>query len=276
VVFPIDGTPSYELAASLLKEAIRIATLAGSGGVSMETLTHSAFGILVRGIRLASAVLVLIGKRLQGEAFILGRSLFEDSLIMAELAYDKLNRRSLLLRWQYDSLNEMENLYRAIGPSGLPEGNWVDMPGKITEHRRTLEHIAKRDGIRARKFAQLKEASKRYGRQHDYWTYLWAHEMVHGSDAAHVLYRKADPAVSGQPQSIYVATEIDHPHIATSCANWCVRSLLQTAGAACVIFGRDPSEPDEAFQLSNQLEEWLDEQTHGRKGVPQPAPPPRI
>ena len=118
MAFPTGGTPSYDLAASLVKEAIRIAALAGAGGVSMETLTHTALGILGRGIRLAGGVLVLIEKHLLGEAFILGRSLFEDSLKMAELGYDKTNRRSLLLRWQYDSLNE-----RAFGSQRLLRGS---------------------------------------------------------------------------------------------------------------------------------------------------------
>jgi hypothetical protein len=275
MTFPINGTPSYDLAVSLLREAIRIAASAGGGGVSMETLTQSAFGILVRGIRLARAALVLMEQRLHGEALIFGRSLFEDSLIMAELAYDKANRRARLLRWQYDSLSEMENLYRAIKPSGLPDDSWADMPAEIGAHRKALEDIGKREGIKAKRVSQPKEAAKRYGRQHDYWTYEWAHEMVHGSDAAHALYRKTDPVVPGQPQNVYVLTEVDNPVLATGCANWCARSLLQSAGSACVIFGRDPLEADEAFQRSNQLEETLYEQTHGRKAVPQPAPPPR-
>ena len=57
-----------------------------------------------------------------------------------------------------------------------------------------------------------------------------------------------------------------------SCANWCARSLLQEAGAAAVVFGREPRDADDAFACSNQLEEFLQKQAGLAKGHHSPRP----
>src|SRR5256885_629380 len=94
---PATGTSSYELAATLLAESTRIAALVIGGGVAMSPLESLVFGTVVRGLRLTNGTAALIENRLQGEAFILGRSLFEDSLRMAEIGYAGRNRKGLML-----------------------------------------------------------------------------------------------------------------------------------------------------------------------------------
>ena len=272
---PTTGTASYELAATLLTESARIATRVVHGGIAMDPLDNCVFGTVVRGIRLTQGAATLIEKRLQGEAFILGRSLFEDSLRMAEIGHEARNKKGLMLEWQLNSLAEMENLHSETRATRLEAKTWRDIPAKLALQRQQFDALAKRDKITRRRFRSDKDAAMLFGRLHDYWTYRWAHEMAHGSDVAHMLYRKVDPRVDGLPQNVYVSTDTADPVMATSCANWCARSLLQSAGGAAVVFGRDPHETDDAFACSNQLEERLHEQAGLGPGSPQPPPPPR-
>lgn len=271
--FPISGQPSYELAASLLDEACRISATAISGGVSMDPLSNCVFSMVVRGIRLAHGAKTLIEKRLQGESMILGRSLFEDSIKVAEMSYNPNRCRGLMMRWHLDSMNEVEGLYKSIPTCGLSADKWKSVPPTIASQRLALADIARKEGISPKNF-NLKGSALLYGRQHDYWTYLWAHEMTHGSDVAHAIYRSVDPTVGDKPQNVYLATDKDAPDMAMASANWCARSLLQTAGCAAWIFGRDPMEADEAFSRSNQLENYIYElQGHGPASIQAPPPP---
>jgi hypothetical protein len=272
---PATGTPSYELAATLLSESARIAAIVVGGGIEMDPLENCVFGTVVRGIRLTVGTTALIEKRLQAEAFILGRSLFEDSLRMAQIGYAGRNRKALMLEWQLASLAEVENLHIEAKAISLETNTWHDIPAKLAQQRQQLDALAKRDQITRKRFLSDKDAAMRFGRLHDYWTYRWAQQMTRGSDVAQVSYRKIDPAVHGRSPNVYTSTEKEDPVFATACANWCVRSLLQTAGAAAVVFGKNPREADDAFAASNELEERLHEQAGFGPATPQPAPPPR-
>ena len=272
---PATGTVSYELAATLLTESVGIAARIVHGPVALGPLDNCLFATVVRGIRLTLGATALIEKRLQGEAFILGRSLFEDSLRIAEIGDDATNRKGLLLGWYLDSLTELENLHTAAKAIGQEVVPWHDMPGKVLQWRQELDAIAKRDRIKRKRFLSVKDAAKRFGRVHDYWTYQLAHEMVHGSEIANTFYRKIDPPVGGAAPNVYASTDSEAPVLATSCAFWCARSLLQAAGGAAVVFGRDPRDADDAFVCSNDLEGFLHEQVGFGSGVPQPPPPPR-
>jgi hypothetical protein len=272
---PATATPSYELAATLLSESARIASLIARGPVQIGALELCVFGSIGRGIRLTLGTAALIAKRLQGEAFILGRSLFEDSLRMAEIGHDARNRKGLMLEWQLTSLAEMENLDTEAKATGLEANTWHDIPNKVARRRKELGVLAKRGQIIRKRFLSDKDAATHFGRLHDFWAYRLSHGIVHGSDMAQALYRKVDPAVDGLPQNVYVAIDTENPVLATACANWCVRSLLQTAGAAAVVFGKDPREADDAFAASNELEEHIHEQAGFGPATPQPAPPAR-
>ena len=179
---------------------IYIAVRIVHGGVPLGPLETCVFGTVVRGIRLTLGAAALIEKRLQGEAFILGRSLFEDSLRMAEIGHDTRGRKGLMLGWYFASLAETESLHTEAKVLDLEANTWKHMPASLRSRDGTWKRW--RPEIRSQPSASLsvKDAAKHFGRLHDYWTYRLAHEMAHGSDIAHTLYGNVDRGGDGLPQ----------------------------------------------------------------------------
>lgn len=271
---PIAGAPSYSLASILMEESLSIAGRAiGVEGVGIPPLHAPIFEALGRSIRLMRGVRTLIESRLLGEAFILGRSLFEDSLRMAEIRYSDRERQGLILELQWQGPAEMENLLREMHASQQHANAWQNMPAKIADQRRALEQLAKQFGLERVSFKSGKDAAYKYGRMHDYWTYRWAHSMAHGSIISHAPYRRSSGGADVGPWNLVTTTESDSPELATSCANWCARSLLQVTGAFAVVFGKDYLEADREFERSNELENHLFERAGYGPALRQPSPP---
>jgi 8-oxo-dGTP pyrophosphatase MutT (NUDIX family) len=158
----------------------------------VATLDVYVFQAFARVLRLADGIVVLLRAQLSEEALLLGRSLFEDSLRLADLAADPARRPSLLLGWALASMNEANGLGQIAGRAGLdasPEA-WL---GPIANERARLERYAARNGgIKPKKFRSVPDAAVAHGRAESLWTYALAHEMVHGSDLA-FLFSKHHP-----------------------------------------------------------------------------------
>ena len=183
----------------------------------------------------------------------LGRSLFEESLRLAQIEAAGNSRAELLIGWEQKSLNEKIGLYKVVKSLGL-DPNWDDMVEGPTVYRRVLAEYQKRYHIkRARAFLQTKTAALKFGRAHDVGAYSLAHELVHGSDAAFLFNRRM---VEAGAVSINVRTT--DPKVGFAVANFCVRSLLQSARATAVIFGKNAAAIDALFNESTELEERFD------------------
>ena len=156
----------------------------------VATLDVYAFQMFGRALRLARGAKVLLQAHMAEEALFLGRSLFEDSLRLSDLAVTPTFRHGLLLRWAYASLNEARGLARTAVEAGLEKDpdSWLEMIEN--EHKRLSEYAARNGAIKPRKFRSVRDAAHAYGRQESLWTYSLAHEMVHGSDLAFLFNRR--------------------------------------------------------------------------------------
>jgi hypothetical protein len=173
-----------------------------------------------RARRLYDGVLVLLKDQLPEEAMFLARSLFEDSLRLQQLAEDVQNRDALILGWVNTSINEKRGLLEVAKTSGL-ETDIATALASLEDERKELQEYATKLGVtRPQPFLTVKDAASRFDRKEDYWTYRWAHESVHGSDAAWMFARQR-PAVG--TVSLYART--GNPSVLSSFAHFSADQL---------------------------------------------------
>ena len=142
MAIPLTGTSSYSLAFTLIDESLLVAgRVTGVEGVAIPLIHAPIFEALSRSIRLIRGVRNLIESRLPGEAFILGRSLFEESLRMAEIRYEVASRQGLLLELMWQGPAEMEGLLKEMEASRQSADCWLGVPANIAEQRRILAHM---------------------------------------------------------------------------------------------------------------------------------------
>ena len=140
--------------------------------------------------RLYEATLTLLKARMAEESLIVARSLFEESLRLRQIAEEVQGRDALILRWVNASIEEKKGLLEVGKARGLYSDIQTGM-SFLEEESRKLQQYARQNGVQSFKpFLDVKEAASRYGRKEDYWTYEWAHEIVHGSDAAWMFARR--------------------------------------------------------------------------------------
>lgn len=185
-----------------------------------------------RARRLYDGVLVLLKDQLPEEAMFLARSLFEDSLRLQQLAEDVQNRDALILGWVNTSITEKRGLLEVAKTSGL-ETDFVTALASLEDERQELQKYAPKYGVTSLlSFLPTREAASKYGRKDDYWTYHWAHESVHGSDAVWMFARQR-PAVG----TVYLYARTGNPSVLSSFAHFSARSIADAAKAISTILG---------------------------------------
>ena len=185
-----------------------------------------------RSVRLFDGVVLLLRKRLPEEALMLARSLFVEALRLAEIAGAGGSRGSLVLGWANASIEEKKGLLKEATRLGL-ETDPAPLLAELDAQQKKLQNYRARKGIGSfRNFLSERAAAERFGRTHDYWTYVFAHEFVHGTDAAFTYSRTktADGTLMFHDQT-------NDPQLTVGVACFAAKSLLQGAAAVAQVFG---------------------------------------
>jgi hypothetical protein len=181
--------------------------------------------------RLYEAALLLLKAHLPEEAGILGRSLFETAMRLMQLAEDSADRDVLIIGWARDSINRRQGLFHTAQSLGFHFDVSQELAA-LKEERRRLDRYAA--GRRWKPFLETREAAKRFGRKDDFWTYEWAHESVHGSQAAsHFSTRR-------RGDTMYLHAKVDDPSVLGALAHFAARGKADAATATYRILGWTP------------------------------------
>jgi hypothetical protein len=233
-------TPTEETWQAFLAFAVRAdraltCSLATDTELEIRPSDRFILSMFWRSVRLFRASVLLLREDLPEEALIVGRSAFVESLRLAELAAVGSGRDALILCWANQSIEEEKSLVRTAARVGLesdPEALLAYLDGE----RSKLQNYARRVGVgKFQKFMQEHDASARFGRLVDYWTYQTAHEMVHGSDFA--LKRSRAKTESGT-LAMYLANH-DRKFL-LGAGLFCAWSALYSAKALAEIFQWTP------------------------------------
>jgi uncharacterized protein DUF5677 len=187
--------------------------------------------MLMRSHRLYEAALLLFKAELPEEAAILGRSLFETAMRLRELADEPGERDHLLVGWLRDSVNQRKGLFETAKSLGLDPDVRAYVLG-LDEQRNKLDASARELGAeRSKAFLPLRDAAKRFDRTDEFWAYEWAHEAVHGSEAASIFLTR----VAEGTTRLHAKT--NDLHVRGPFLRFVARSMADAASAAYSILG---------------------------------------
>lgn len=191
---------------------------------------------------------ILIENDLPEESLILSRSLFTESLWLTELANVTMSEQiALIMGWRYASLGEVRGLVVEAHKAGLEDSPELVL-GDVERHRKAVEGYGQRHGVlKAKKFPSVKDLAKSQGRREDLWSFELAHEMTHGSEAAHLLRHK------GMGDAIAFVAATSDPDFICGAARLSARSMVFAHYAIASILD---------LILDRDLEDWLGEIEH--------------
>ena len=201
------------------------------------------------------AALHLLRANLPEEAGIIDRSLFETALRLMQLAADPADRDVLIIGWVGDSLNRRQGLFHTAKSPGL-DPDVSEQLADLAEQRNRLDEFAA--GRRWKAFLEPGEAAKRFNRKDDFWTYEWAHQSVHGGEAASIFSTRVDG------DTTHLAAKVNEPSVLGAFAQFAARAMADAAAATYTILGWIPM-PDfeEPVRVMEQL---LAQDQANRKG----------
>jgi hypothetical protein len=102
----------------------------------------------------------------------------------------------------------------------------------LKEQRKRLDAYAA--GSRWKPFLEPGDAAKRFDRKDDFWTYQWAHESVHGGEAASIFSTRV------QGDTTHVHAKVDEPSVLGAFAHFAARAMADAATATYSILGWTP------------------------------------
>jgi hypothetical protein len=182
-----------------------------------------------RVVSCAKAVLALVQLNQAEEGFIIGRSMFEDTLRLLQIEEAGEQRAAFLLGWFNVSYERLRDVFGRDDPS-------------IQEHTRRMQAEIQtamgRLGIsRLLRFLPPKEAANRFHLTDEYKDYVFAHEVVHGGELAHRLRRGR---LGGGKNGMVVLGEAQLAEFRPACAIFATKMLLlSTRAIATIIQGVD-------------------------------------
>jgi hypothetical protein len=178
---------------------------------------------------------VLLENNLSEEGLILGRALFTESLRLMELERAGDKRGELVLGWLLASIQRDRGLVEEARRAGLGTDENEEEIEEVLENRESAitRHKSRKGIERTRRFPGDKDLAQRHGRSVDHWTYLLAHQMVHGSETAHAFKTRTTGEV------IKVSLRSPDQIWADAVAGYCCRSMLLADRAACSILVRE-------------------------------------
>lgn len=198
-----------------------------SGRVAMFHLVHLR--------DLFTAVGVLLARSQGHGAFVLGRSMFETSLMLGAME-NPAKRDAVALRWFHDSNKLNRRLVKLRSTPALRESG----EAAVRENDRKFEAARRELGVKklAPEFVPEHEA-KRQGRDEDLVNYLTAHAFTHGNYFALQLRVEHHP---DDERSRFFLTAERHPDVLEAAANFACRSALLGLASGCRIFEQPASE----------------------------------
>jgi hypothetical protein len=154
--------------------------------VEFRTIDAPAMMMFSRTRRLYRACVTSLRADLADEAMILGRSIFTESLRLGEMADAGDDRVQFAVRWFSDGINVSRDLLKVAEDVGL-ETDLSASLAQLEERRRQLDAFVLRNGVQrhGRAFGDEKQMAVRQGRTHEYWVFVLAHQMTHGSEVGY-------------------------------------------------------------------------------------------
>jgi hypothetical protein len=223
-------------------------------GREFEAAPHEVaiVSLFDRGRSTFGAVRVLLEHDFAHEAVVLGRSLFTESLMLAELArVDEPRRVDLVMSWWLDGLASLEGI---VGEGISHDDDGDNHLAAIATRRAELQsYRADRGSGRARRFPEEKDLAHTHGRAREYLDFRLTHHFVHGSAMASEqrVAKLADGLlVIGGPGA-------DVETWASPAGLFAATSLLHASRAVCRIFGWE--EPPELADLLRRCDEAVAE-----------------
>ncbi len=217
----------------LLREVSHV--LAGEVPRSViELPAHDAYVLTMysRARSMYEGVVVLIEHGLPREGFILARSLFTESPRLMELASMDTRRAALTLRWAEDSISHTRRLFQIAHELGWEHA--IDQANaRLDEQVCKIRRYRDRHNTGpSQHFDGDETLAQRHNRLHDYWSFLFAHQVTHGneSDHLHRVHR-----VDADTIGIFMKN-ID-PDLVEAVAGFAMKSALLAHRSACAIFG---------------------------------------
>jgi len=217
--------------ASAIREAAR--TIPQRGAQRVATHDGTILQMFWRCPPLFDGVVALLERGLFEESLFLGRSLFDESLQLQELAGRSATERvGLAVGRMKRSIKRNRGLMKTAVDFGVEKVlTHADANRRLDDWERKVDGYAKRHGAEPAAFEKPSDAARRFGRGEDYWTRELAHQMVHGNDAA-MVYRRRE----AEPGTLLVANRTVDPKLVTGSMCFAGRSLVHSIRAAAVIF----------------------------------------
>jgi hypothetical protein len=181
--------------------------------------------------RLYEAAFHLLKAHLPEEAGIIGRSLFETAMRLMQLAADPADRDALIIGWVGDSISGREGLFHTAKSLGL-DPDVSEQLALLKEQRKRLDAYAA--GRRWKPFLEPRDAAKRFDRKDDFWTYEWAHQSVHGGEAASIFSTRV------RGDATHLHAKVSEPSVLGAFAHFAARAMADAATATYRILGWTP------------------------------------
>ncbi len=136
-----------------------------------------------------------------------------------------------MIGWIGDSINRREGLFHTAKSLGL-DADVSEHLALLKEQRRRLDAYAA--GRRWKPFLEPGDAAKRFDRKDDFWTYEWAHQSVHGGEAASIFSTRL------QGDTTYMHAKVNEPSVLGAFAHFAARAMADAATATYRILGWTP------------------------------------
>ena len=220
----------HDLLQLLGRVSAQVLAIVPKGTIEKPKADQHIFAMLVRCMSLFNGIVILLEQDQAEEALILARSLFEDSLRLAQLADADDEREGYMLWWANDSLKRQIGLFREAVRAGLTE-NTDKSIRQLQEQQDGIRQYTKRNGIHMKKFLSDFDAAVKFDRKQAFWIYRVSDQMVHGSDTAHMFRRR-------NISDDHIGVHLKCPNLSTiiSAGLNSAESLLHAAQATAKIF----------------------------------------
>jgi Family of unknown function (DUF5677) len=212
--------------------------------------------MLSRALGLYKGIVLLLDADLSDEAFLLGRSLFEESLWLTELAETDGKRRASLVLWRLnDSYLRARDLVRSGGSAGLEPATarQDEMLAAVDEQIKSVRQFQREYDIGGlTQFLGVEQAARRFDRLGSWWTYELANNLAHRNDTPNTT-----PRLEDAPEVYFTRTA--EPRVIATCGVFCAESVIAAHIAAAKLLERDPLRVDELRELFAALEALTDD-----------------
>jgi Family of unknown function (DUF5677) len=191
------------------------------------------------------AIALLAGQGFGQEAVSLGRSLFTESLMLAELAEaDEPRRVELVIGWSIATIDDLEGVLR----EALADGDdFAEQLEGLTSIRAELEGYARRHDVGTQRWRPNEKALAQKHDRDGYGDFRLAHHFVHGSTfAVSQRYTKREDVV-------WIGGQARKGPWALPAVLFAAQSLVYAVRSTCTILGLE--EPADLDELLNRIED---------------------